>query len=243
MARTRDEAEDLGGRVEEVEDLGYEEEAESFGEVAEDTDDGEDHAGEVAVGVADEDAGRVPVVVEEGAGDADPGQQEVEREEMGVGGRVRVWGCEVEEIVEGEEEGDDDALGDFDAVDAGEHVDALGAEHGNAGHVEVVEGAEVEELAQVGLELDGDDDGGYVEVDEVDDEEGNGCQAGNPPLVAPTNVEEIVADAEEGYGLERDDCAKVRCKLECVSGGMGGVDGGCTLLWGKRCRRRPWLTW
>lgn len=101
MARTGDEAEDLGGRVEEVEDLRYEEEAEGFGEVAEDTDDGEYHAGEVAVGVADEDAGRVPVMVEEGAGDADPGEEEVEREEMGVSGRVGVWCCEVEEIVEG----------------------------------------------------------------------------------------------------------------------------------------------
>ena len=158
---------------------------------------------------------------------------------MGVGGRVGVWSCEVEEIVEGEEEGNDDALGDFDAVDAGEHVDALGAEHGNAGHVEVVEGTEVEEFAQIGLELDGDDDGGYVEVDEVDDEEGDGCQAGNPPLVAPADIEEVVADAKEGDGLEGDDCAKVRCKLEYVSGGIGGFDGRRTLLWGKRCRRRP----
>lgn len=216
MARTRYETEDLGGRVEEVEDLGHEEEAEGFGEVAEDTDDGEDHAGEVAVGVADEDAGRIPVVVEEGAGDTDPGEEEVEREEMGVGGRVGIWCGEVEEIVEGKEEGDNNALGDFDAVDAGEHVDALGAEHGNAGHVEVVEGSEVEELTEIWLELDGDDDGGYVEVDEVDDEEGNGCQAGNPPLVAPADVEEVVADSEEGYGLQGDDCAKVRCELGCV---------------------------
>ena len=66
---------------------------------------------------------------------------------MGVGRWVGVWCREVEEIVEGEEEGDDDALGDFDAVDTSKHVYALGAEHGDAGHVEVVEGSEVEELA------------------------------------------------------------------------------------------------
>ena len=72
MARAGNQTEDLGGRVEEVEDLGYEEEAEGFGKVAKDADNGEHHAGEVAVGVADEDTGGIPVVVEEGAGDADP---------------------------------------------------------------------------------------------------------------------------------------------------------------------------
>lgn len=75
VAGAGDELEDLGYRVEEVEDLGHEEEAEGLGEVAEDADDGEDHAGEVAVGVADEDAGGEPVVAEEGGGDADPGEE------------------------------------------------------------------------------------------------------------------------------------------------------------------------
>lgn len=35
--------------------------------MAEDTDHGKDHAGKVTVGVADKDARRIPVVVEEGA--------------------------------------------------------------------------------------------------------------------------------------------------------------------------------
>lgn len=213
VARAGDEAEDLGARVEEVEELGDEQEAERLGEVAEDADDGEDHAGEVAVGVADEDFGRVPVVGEQGEGDADPGEEEVEREEVGVGGRVRVRGEEVEAVVEGDEQGDDDALGDFDAVDAREHVDALGAEHGDAGHVDVVEGAEVEEVAEERLEGHGDDDGGDVEVDKVDDEEGDGGEAGDPPLVTPADVEEVVADAEEGDGLEGDDGAEVGGEL------------------------------
>lgn len=214
VARAGNEAEDLRAGVEEVEELRDEEQAERLGEVAEDADDGEDHAGEVAVGVADEDLCRVPVVVEQRAGDADPGEEEVKREEMGVGGRVGVRRKEVEAIVEGDEEGHDDALGDFDAVDAGEHVDALGAEHGDAGHVDVVEEAEVEELAEVGLELDGDDDGGDVEVDKVDDEKRDGGQAGNPPFVSPSNVEEVVADAEQCNGLERNDGAKVGCELD-----------------------------
>ncbi|TFB03297.1 hypothetical protein CCMA1212_004231 [Trichoderma ghanense] len=213
MARAGDEAEDLGRGVEEVEELGHEEEAERLGEVAEDADDGEDHAGEVAVGVSDEDAGGVPVVAEEGARDADPGEEQVEREEVGVGGRVRVGREKVEAVVEGDEQGDDEALGDFDAVDAGEHVDALRAEHGDAGHVGVVEGAEVEELAEQRLERQRDDDGGDVEVDKVDDEERDGGDARDPPLVAPADVEEVVADAEEGDGLEGDDGAEETAPL------------------------------
>lgn len=213
VARAGDEAEDLGARVEEVEELRDEEQAERLGEVAEDADDGEDHSGEIAVCVADEDLCRIPVVVEQRAGDADPGEQEVEREEMRVGGRVRVGREEIEAIVEGNEDGDDDALGDLDAVDAGEHVDALGAEHGDAGHVDVVEEAEVEELAEIGLQLDGDDDGGDVEIDKVDDEEGDGGQAGDPPLVSPADIEEVVADAEQRDGLEGDDGAEVGREL------------------------------
>lgn len=210
-----DEAEDLGARVEEVEDLGCEEEAEGLGEVAEDADDGEDHPREVAVGVADEDLGGVPVVGDKGEGDADPGEEEVEGEEVGVGGRVGVRGEEVEAVVEGEEEGDDDALGDLDAVDARQHVDALGAEHGDAGHVDVVERAEVEELAEIRLQLHGDHNGRDVEVDKVDDQDGDGGKAGDPPLVSPADVEEVIANAEERNGLEGNDGSQVRSKL-CV---------------------------
>lgn len=132
--------EQLRGRVGGVEQLRDEQQQQRLAEVAEDADDGEDHAGEVAVRVADEDARRVPVVVPERQRDADEGEQEVEREEVGVGGRVRVGGegGEVEEVVEGDEEGDHDGLGDFDAVDAGEDVDRIGAEDGEGSHVGVV---------------------------------------------------------------------------------------------------------
>ena len=115
--------------------------------MAENADNCENHAREVAVGIANKDLGGVPVVAEQSARDADPGEEEVEREEMRVGGGVRVGREEVEAIVEDEEQGNDDALGNLDAVDASQHVDALGAEHGDAGHVDVVEGTEIEELS------------------------------------------------------------------------------------------------
>jgi len=51
----------------------------------------------------------------------------------------RPW--EVEEIVEEDEEGDDDALADFEAVDTREDVDAVRCEDRYRGHVGVVEPA------------------------------------------------------------------------------------------------------
>ena len=185
--------------------------------MAENADNCENHAREVAVGIADKDLGGVPVVPEEGAGDADPGEEEVEGEEVRVRGRVRIRGEEVEAVVEGQEAGDDDALRNLDAVDAGKHVDALRAEHGDAGHVDVVKGAQVKQLPQPGLELGGDDDGGDIKVDEVDDEERDGGETGNPPLVAPANVEEVIANSEQGNSLEGDDGAEVRRELEGMS--------------------------
>lgn len=54
----------------------------------------------------------------EGEGDADEGEEEEEREKMGVGGWMRVCGEEIQGVVEDQEEGDDEGLRDFDAVDA-----------------------------------------------------------------------------------------------------------------------------
>ena len=88
MPRARDEVEQLRGGVEEVGDLGDQEEEERFAEVAEDTNDGKDHACKVAVSVPNEDFGGVPVVAPQGEGDAEEGKQEVDGEEMGVSGRA-----------------------------------------------------------------------------------------------------------------------------------------------------------
>lgn len=74
VARTRDQAEELGDRVAKVEDLRDHEEQEGLGEVAEDGHDDEDHACKVAVRIANEDTGRVLVVQEQGAGDTEKRQ-------------------------------------------------------------------------------------------------------------------------------------------------------------------------
>lgn len=58
--------------------------------------------------------------------------------------RVCCWvewrggGKEVEHVVSGEEEGDDEGLGDFDAVYACEDIDAVWCEDCDCSHVEVV---------------------------------------------------------------------------------------------------------
>ena len=62
MTRTRDEAEQLRARQDEVEDLRKEEEQERLGEVRLNADDGESHAGEIAERIAWECACGVPAV-------------------------------------------------------------------------------------------------------------------------------------------------------------------------------------
>jgi hypothetical protein len=158
VSRARDEVENLGTRVEKVEDLRDEQQAEGFGEVTEYANDGEDHAREVAVSVADEYTSWVPVVGQQGTRDADPGEEQVEREKMRVGGWMGIWGKEVQAIVEGEQRGDDDALGHLNPVNARQHVDALRTEHGDTSHVYVVKDAKVEEFAKIGLKLERNDD-------------------------------------------------------------------------------------
>lgn len=147
VARTRNQAEELRRGVDEVEDLGDEQQEQGFAEVSEDANDGKYHAREIAVGVAHEDAGGIPVVAPQRQTDADEGEQHVQREEMGVRRRMRERAEQVEGVVEHEQEGDDEGLGDFDAVYAREDVDAVRAEDGDCGHVDVVEGPEVEQPA------------------------------------------------------------------------------------------------
>lgn len=100
VARAGDNVEQLGRRVEEVGDLGDQQQHEGLAEVAQDADDDEDHACEIAVRVPDEDAGRVLVVREEREAHAEERQEEVQAEQMAVDGRVRVLGRQVEGVVE-----------------------------------------------------------------------------------------------------------------------------------------------
>lgn len=64
-----------------------EEEEHGLAEVAQDADHGKGHAGKVAEGVAHEDARRVPVVLEQGGGHGDEGDDQVQRKVVGIGCR------------------------------------------------------------------------------------------------------------------------------------------------------------
>ena len=88
---------------------------------------------------------------------------------MGVGSRMWVGCQQVKRIIEDEEEGNDERLRDFDAVNPSEDIDAVWAEYGHGCHVDVVEESQLEKFAEVGLEGSRDHDLGYAEIDEVDD--------------------------------------------------------------------------
>lgn len=106
--------------------------------MSQDADHHENHARKIAVRVANKDAGGVPVVPEQSKRHTQKGEEEIKREQVGVRSRVRIRRQKVEAIVESEQQGDDDGLGDFDAVDSCQDVDAVGTENGNRGHVDVV---------------------------------------------------------------------------------------------------------
>ena len=152
VARAGDQAEELGHAVEEVEDLRDQQQDQGLGEVAKDGDHDEDHASKVAVRIAHKHACRVFVLHPKRQGDAQEGQEEVEREQVRVGRRVRVRGDQVERIIKGQQKGDDNGLRDLDAIDARQDIDTIRAEDAKGGHVGIVEEAQVEQLAAgVGL--------------------------------------------------------------------------------------------
>ena len=105
MTRTWYQPEKLRGGVDKIENLRDEQEQQGFTEVAQDSDNGKDHAGEVTVRVADENPCRIPVVSPEGEGDADEGEEKVDAEEVGVCCWVDVFtppnpGAEIERVVD-----------------------------------------------------------------------------------------------------------------------------------------------
>lgn len=74
--------------------------------MAEDADDGKDHAGEVAVCISHEDLGWVPVVPPERKRHPNEGEEDVEREEMRVRCWVRIRLEEIEAVVQHDQECD-----------------------------------------------------------------------------------------------------------------------------------------
>jgi hypothetical protein len=109
--------------------------------MAQDAHNSEDHACEIAVCVSDEDFRWIPIVEPERDRDADEWEEHVQGEQM----RVRCWMWvrdeKIEAIVDDEQDSDDDGLRDFDAVDAGQDIDAIGTEYCYCCHVDVVEEA------------------------------------------------------------------------------------------------------
>ena len=121
-------------------------------------------------------------------------------------GRETKWGGkEIQGGIEDDQEGDDDGLRYFDAVDSSEDVDAVGCKDGDHGHVDVVEVGEVEERRyrgvrkEIGAKWSWDYDGGHPEVDKVDYQEGDCGEGWDQDFMTPAEVEEVVNDAEKSY--------------------------------------------
>lgn len=179
MARAGHEVEQLRAGQEEVEDLRDEQQHERLAEMAQDSDDGEHHAREVAVCVPNKHTRRVLVVPPERQRDRDEGDEVVCRRQVRVDRRVaRAVFCQeprdqVQRVVHEEQRRDDQGLQDLDPVNPSKHVDAVGAEYGHGGHVDVVNPAEIQGLApEVCLEGKGEHDLGDAVVDKINDQNG-----------------------------------------------------------------------
>ena len=70
-------AEELGCGIDEVDNLRDEKKQQCLREMPQDSDNSKDHPGEIAVCVAHEDAGGIPIVRPERETDADEGEEEV----------------------------------------------------------------------------------------------------------------------------------------------------------------------
>ena len=169
MPRTGYNTEELRSRVDEVEDLRDEQQKQGFGEMPQDSDNGEDHPCEIAVGISYEDARGVPVMPPERETDAYERKEHVQREQMGICCRMRIRCQQVQRIVQNEQESDDDRLRHFNSVYTSEYVDTVWTEDSHGGHVDVVEDSKLEELAKIGLERGWDHNLGDAEIHEVDD--------------------------------------------------------------------------
>lgn len=209
MAGTGHEFDELGQGVDEVEGLGQEQQQQGLAKVAEDGDGGEEHAGKVAVGVADKDLGWVAVVGPEGDADAEKRQEEVEGEEVRVGRRgeeaAGEVGVEIDGIVEEEQQRNDDGLRHLESVEAGQDVDAVGRKDAQRKHVCVVNGSQVDEGGQRErrpCRKRRQHNRRHAKVGVVDDEQRNRCQAGNEELVSPAQVEQVVGDAKDRRRLK-----------------------------------------
>ena len=112
--------------------------------MAEDGDDSQSHAREVAERVAREDFAWIPVVSQQAETGAKVGEEEVERE-LVVVAEISTQRHKVEDDEAG---GDDDTLTNLEAVDASKYIDGVCAEHCQHAHVDIVKEAKVDRRAQ-----------------------------------------------------------------------------------------------
>ena len=148
----------------EVKNLRYKEQHHGLGEVAEYADGGENDAGKVAVGIAHEHLGRIPIVVKQREWRGEEWHEQREADGVRFGHRSGQF-----DYVEDEQwDGDHHALAGLQAVDAGQNVDAVRAEDDYHHHEHVVKRTKIDD------EVPGFRQHyvGHVVVDQVDGEDG-----------------------------------------------------------------------
>ena len=156
------------------------------------TDDGENHSSKIAVCIANKYLSRIPIVPPKSQGNAYERKQEVDREKMGVGGRV--WyrtarhSVQRKNVVDQEQDRNDERLRNFDAVDTSQYVDAVRTENGNCCHVRIIQPSEVDQVSKIRLKLHRNDHVCDPVIHEVDDEYGDDGESRNEEFVAPSNV-------------------------------------------------------
>lgn len=159
--------EELRQRVDKVYDLRDEEEQHGFAEMAEDPNHSECHPSKVTERVPYEHRRWVPVVVEESQRGEKERDHEVQRENM----VISVVSIELQYIEDDDGAGDEEGLPGLDAIDPGQDVDGIRAEHSQHSHIYIIQDTQVEVHPQQDSERFGNHYDSVAEVGEVDHEE------------------------------------------------------------------------
>ena len=110
VARAENETEELGQRVQKIENLRNEQKEQRLAEVSKNADDGESHSHEVAKGVADKNGGGEPVVVQQRTGDGEQRKHEHEWEHVVECNVVDGYVLNLNQLVHNNKHADDQAL-------------------------------------------------------------------------------------------------------------------------------------
>lgn len=219
-----DNAEELGQRQREVDELGDEEEEDRLGEVAEDSGDRDGHPCNVGERVTDKHFGGAPVVVKEAEGSSHKWEDHIEAQlvRKDTAGTI----MKLDGVVDDDEEGDHDGLPCLNPVDAGVDVDRVGAEDGDAGNDGVVENAEMNNSDFAGDV--GDAGNENVRGSVVGNEKRERGKSRKGYLVTPADIQDIVGEAEEKHEADGKNPRVVLTELEnnAIIGSFEGKEGG-----------------